>query len=825
MYSPSSRCCFLPSKDLFFEFPLNSFLHSTCEKLVRFLVLCALFQLETKPSHQVSTSLTSADALHKAFFGTPQPSVDQSIISESTLADQSETRSLNSPPTVFWMFLHRLLVAGNLLGRIPQIWMSSQSNLRLCGYRGHLRLIANLLTAVVGPAAESDTQDSTSSLTECLGPITDERLDAVATNGATNECDWVPELCSYLRADVPSDTWNSWCEFVAGPLAQANQMSRINYNEFPNSYKPTPLVVSSALQTSYANYCTRPLTSEFPERFGYAEDEFLEPQYDRLRALEGRLSEVSFLLHINEDSENGTQFEQACNEIIQLQGEEVGKDAKCIPESDDVPIPSSNVPSESELRQSQSVESSLPSIDRLKQIFEEIQSTCNDTSVTHELPDHRPVCTMATSPFIHSVFHRGPSPSSPDSDDPDLMVDDGDDFEHFPDRVRDSDSEDEDESRDLCDLSISSLSPAHSQCALLATKLDSSKNYPILRQREASAGAFPSTVHRRPTPPVAQHLQTLQLTRSHLLVNGDGTVSTRSVVTNGDDTFKSDTVPFNLTGGSVVNGNDRSAVPHRVNSSGLELRDQNLFSSISSNGLSYQSNQLDREYSSPIQARRNLQEDDLTSIELGDLSIGMTGLTQPGRSVLHIAHSKASDSPRLILPTRRGSEITKPVLDYPSPPTVSRTHKQTTHVLSPDERSSPAGHSALNSQSKISDFTSATAVGPGYGRPLAQKSPTSCGMMASIKIRHAAKTHTLPPFVISETDFGPIDGFDDSATGAFRDLDEKNTNGLSPREPADSELNELESVTDMSLCKSRFRSHRTLKLRSTPGDHKLSDST
>ncbi|KAF6767680.1 hypothetical protein AHF37_08088 [Paragonimus kellicotti] len=186
--------------DLFFEFPLNSFLHSTCERLVRFLVLCALFQLETKPSHQVSMSLTSADAVHKAFFGTPQPSLEQSTISESTLADQSETRSLNSPPTVFWMFLHRLLVAGNLLGRIPQIWMNSQNNLRLCGYRGHLRLIANLITAVVGPAAESDTQDSTSSLTECLGPITDERLDAVATNGATNECDWVPELCSYLRA-------------------------------------------------------------------------------------------------------------------------------------------------------------------------------------------------------------------------------------------------------------------------------------------------------------------------------------------------------------------------------------------------------------------------------------------------------------------------------------------------------------------------------------------------------------------------------------------------------------------------------------------------
>ncbi|KAA3676853.1 uncharacterized protein DEA37_0005216 [Paragonimus westermani] len=797
--------------DLFFEFPLNSFLHSTCEKLVRFLVLCALFQLETKPAHQVSTSLTSADALHKAFFGTPQPSVDQSTISESTLADHSETRSLNSPPTVFWMFLHRLLVAGNLLGRIPQIWMNSQSNLRLCGYRGHLRLIANLLTAVVGPAAESDTQDSTSSLTECLGPITDERLDAVATNGATNECDWVPELCSYLRADVPSDTWNSWCEFVAGPLAQANQMSRINYNDFPNSYKPTPLIVSSALQTqlclkrvlqmltgpttwtyyqraqfcspsffgklftrisissqSYANYCTRPLTSEFPERFGYAEDEFLEPQCDRLRTLEGRLSEVSFLLHINEDSENGTQFEQACNEIIQLQGEEVGKDAKCISEPDDVPIPSSNVPSESELLQSQSVESSLPSIDRLKQIFEEIQSTCNETLAIHELPDHRPVRTMTTSPFMHSVFRRGPSPSSPDSDDPDLMVDDGDDFEHFPDRVRDSDSEDEDESRDLCDLPISSLSPAHSQYALLATKQDSSKHYPVLRQREASAAAFRSTVQRRPTPPVAQHLQTLQLTRSHLLVNGDGTVSNRSVDTNGDDTFKSDTVPFNLTGGSVVNGNERSAVPHRVNShlvpvnsNGLELRDQNLFPSISSNGPPHQSKQLNQEYSSPTQARRNLPEDDLTSIELGDLSIGMAGLTQPSRSVLHIAHSKASDSPRLILPTRRGSEITKPVFAYPSPPTVSRNHKQTTHVLSPDDRSSPAGHSTLNSQSKISDFTSATAVVPGYGRPLAQKSPTSCGMMASIKIRHAAKTHTLPPFVISETDFRPIDDFDE----------------------------------------------------------------
>ncbi|KAF5398088.1 hypothetical protein PHET_09050, partial [Paragonimus heterotremus] len=638
---------------------------------------------------------------------------------------------------------------------------------RLCGYRGHLRLIANLLTAVVGPAAESDTQDSTSSLTECLGPITDERLDTVATNGATNECDWVPELCSYLRADVPSDTWNSWCEFVAGPLAQANQLSRINYNEFPNSYKPSPLVISSALQTSYINYCTRPLTSEFPERFGYAEDEFVEPQCDRLRTLDARLSEVSFTLHINEDSENGIQFEQACNEIIQLQDEEVGKEVKCIPEPEDIPIPSSNVLSESELHPSRSVKSPMPSIDRLKQIFEEIQSTCNDTLSTNELPDRRAVCTMAASPFVRSVFRRGPSPSSPDSDDPDLvMVDDGDDFEHLPDHVRDSDSEDEDEIRDVCNIPISSLSSAHSQYAPFATKLDSSKNYPVLRQCDASTGAFRSTIQRRPTPPVAQHFQTLQLARSHLLVNGDGTVSPGSLDTNGNDTFKSDTVPFDLTDESMVNGNERSVVPHCVNSNlvpvsnGLELRDPKLFPSMFSNGLPCQSKQSNQEYFSSIQARRNLPEDDdLTNIELGDLSIGMSGLTQPSRSVLQIAHSKASDSPRLILPTRRGSEIVKSVFAYPTPSTVSRTYKQTTHVLSPDERPPPAGHSVLNSQSRISDFTS--AVGPGYGRPLAQKSPTSCGMMASIKIRHAAKTHTLPPFVISETDFGSIDGFDE----------------------------------------------------------------
>ncbi|KAF7254859.1 hypothetical protein EG68_08510 [Paragonimus skrjabini miyazakii] len=438
---------------------------------------------------------------------------------------------------------------------------------------------------------------------------------------------------------------------------------------------------------------------------------------------------------------------------------------------------------------------------------------------------------MAASPFVHSVFRRGPSPSSPDSDDPDLvMVDDGDDFEHLPDHVRDSDSEDDDEIRDVCDIPISSLSSAHSQYAPFAAKLNSSKNYPIFRQCDASTGAFRSTIQRRPTPPVAQHFQTLQLARSHLLVNGDGTVSPRSLDTNGDDTFKSDTVHFDPTGESMVNGDERSAVPHRVNShlvpmsNGLELRDPKLFPSMLSNGLPLQS-KSNQKYSSRIQARCSLPEDDdLTNIELGDLSIGMSGLTQPSRSVLQIAHSKASDTPRLILPTRRGSEIVKPVFAYPSPSTVSQVYKQTTHVPSSDERPPPAGHSVLNSQSRISDFTSATAVGPGYGRPLAQKSPTSCGMMASIKIRHAAKTHTLPPFMISETDFGSIDGFDDSATGAFHHVDKKGTNGLGPWEPADTELNEFESATDMSLSKSRFRSHRTLKLRSTPGDHNLSDS-
>lgn len=70
----------------------------------------------------------------------------------------------------------------------------------MCRNLGHLRLISNLLTAVIGPCPEAYEDDAMGSSDHQIHLITPDHLLTVATNGCTNECDSNPPLRSYLRS-------------------------------------------------------------------------------------------------------------------------------------------------------------------------------------------------------------------------------------------------------------------------------------------------------------------------------------------------------------------------------------------------------------------------------------------------------------------------------------------------------------------------------------------------------------------------------------------------------------------------------------------------
>ncbi|TPP60640.1 hypothetical protein FGIG_10350 [Fasciola gigantica] len=111
-------------QDLFFHFPCNSFLHATCECLIRLIVLrailnstCSAASLDPSPSNTVSFS--STDAFHQQFFTPNECSpksgdADMDAVPEKPLdylpneprLDQSAAPEQKT--NVFWLFLNRV---------------------------------------------------------------------------------------------------------------------------------------------------------------------------------------------------------------------------------------------------------------------------------------------------------------------------------------------------------------------------------------------------------------------------------------------------------------------------------------------------------------------------------------------------------------------------------------------------------------------------------------------------------------------------------------------------------------------------------------------
>lgn len=115
-------------QDLFFKYPLNSFLHATAESFIRFLVYRSLAGSSTCPSPlaPISSDLFSAsDEMHNMFFG---PSSEDSKSSTFCCYEQQQRLiavTVWATNLVVWMgiayswFVHHILL----------VWLIGQSHL------------------------------------------------------------------------------------------------------------------------------------------------------------------------------------------------------------------------------------------------------------------------------------------------------------------------------------------------------------------------------------------------------------------------------------------------------------------------------------------------------------------------------------------------------------------------------------------------------------------------------------------------------------------------------------------------------------------------
>lgn len=926
--------------DLFFLYPCNSFLHSTCECLVRLIVFRALLNIacsqsspDRSPSNTVS--FNSTDAFHQQFFTSNECSPKSDVNDASSLGaeEQNDGQSAEGATTavtpnqninLFWLFLNRLFVEGDLLNRISNTWNSAPSLPNV----GHLRLISNLLTAVIGPCPEAYEDDVMGSSDHQIHLITPDHLLTVATNGCTNECDSNPPLRSYLRSNISDETWTSWCEFVRGPLTQANEKSYVNYAEFPNSvasseqnvteYKLTDLAISKALQNAYSTYCSQPLTTAFTDRFGFAEDEFAEIQSHPNLVLDSRLSEVSFSLHIHEDTENGSLFEQACNDVIQLNEKEMGLDGIRLPEPetssnklpDEPNVVTSSAMDDSSLeRSSENSKSALPSRSKLIEVFNEIQSGLNnaflddkhdpyidedansdddldailvssprrlipdcDCQTTHSALEDSgtPDPHMILNRFNHTAGLKNlPTLSETELDEEGAAVD------------SDGDSDEDEATDSLTDrrngfMHAYPITRQRKPANGIVTHLPNQPPFSVSRKNRIASNGQETNKNRRPTPPVnssvyfyaptdpnnrrlsdktvnnddnngdsgaagddrvTEHLTMKTNTQRQQeelhgnvfsLVNGVSTVCT-----NGDwvEVHRSGNQSSDPGNGGLTlpNGNDLHPSPPAVP---LSTWKTHMFLAQQSDSVSSSSPHLSLSPQTGLTCDPENHPDGLDPIELGDLSAGLSHLsraTTTNTGVLQSHLNRSADrlggAPRsLIMPTKR-STVSRPHHD-PAPIPLGLVNVGLEH---PDRLARPSSRlgslSATLPSSPIPTISSASADAVGkshstdYSRVsshFASKTPhMSCGITATVKVRHGSRAHNLPPFVISESELIPSDlgsGYDDaSLSNTSTPADSLNVHDSFGALPTD--LSEMEISPDPNSSKGRFRSHRTINLR------------
>ncbi|TPP63115.1 hypothetical protein FGIG_07968, partial [Fasciola gigantica] len=818
----------------------------------------------------------------------------------------------------------QLFVEGDLLARIPKTWNSASS----LSNRGHLRLISNLLAAVIGPCPEAYEEDAMGSSDHQVSLITPDHLITVSTNGCTNECDSNPPLRSYLRSNISDETWTSWCEFVRGPLAQANEKSYVNYAEFPNSvasseqnateYKLTDLAISQALQNAYSTYCSQPLTTAFTDRFGFAEDEFVETQSHPNLVLDARLSEVSFSLHIHEDTENGTLFEQACNDVIQLNEKEVGLDGIRLPEPTTSPqkmanepnaVPSplaENSPEPSETKP----ESALPSRSKLLEVFNEIQSGLSNNflddnrdmyidedansdedldavlvnsprhliSSSGRQPSHSPP-EYTTTPEMHLILNgfsqalrlkslptlaetelnedgiptNGDDADRDEDGTTDSLMDSRNGFNHVsPMKCRQKPVNGIPTHQNMNNLSNESVHATVGKNNTLPKSQKIAKSRRPTPAANASAFLRPlSDPHRRrPSDEkeeednddtddnieVAEHLAMSANTQKQLQENRGNVLSVINGVssdrTNGDWVEIHRSPNPNTRGLTLSNGTEMQSSPPAVPLSAWKTH---MFLTQQSDSLTPSSPHLSLSPRTGLTCDPETYADSTDPIELGDLSAGLSHLTRsaiknPGilqPKQLSWTVDRLGGAPRsLIMPTKRSTINRSHHEPFPNPfgpVNVSMEHPDRIGRTSPRSGPAPAIISPSSPIPAVSlaptTETMSKSHSTDYSRVsshFAAKSPhTSCGITATVKVRHGSKAHNLPPFVISETELIPSDlgtGCDE-ASMSNTSTPADSLNGLDSPDMLSTDPTDMEQSLDPNSAKARFRSHRTIKLR------------
>ncbi|PAA68812.1 hypothetical protein BOX15_Mlig011928g3, partial [Macrostomum lignano] len=238
--------------------------------------------------------------------------------------DQTEAQTL---------LLRQLLVEANLLGRLLDSFaqptvagsvrggadsqegtadgakeagkeqMASSCNSRRLGYLGHLARLANCLNDALAAAATPKT--------------------TAATSNGTGSREHLAEAFNQLDESL-RERWKAWTESDLAELNRrsvivASPLSSQEDDSTPYSIDASPL---QALHHAYAEFQAKQLTSNFPDHFGFQEDEFNEP-YDRVEAIfDDKVSSLDFTTPTPEDADNATMFDQACNSQIQQYDDE-----------------------------------------------------------------------------------------------------------------------------------------------------------------------------------------------------------------------------------------------------------------------------------------------------------------------------------------------------------------------------------------------------------------------------------------------------------------------------------------------------------------------
>lgn len=398
--------------ELFFKFPLNTLLHSSVENLIRWLVLQALLDssLDSSAVHRSHDSNQSLIWTERSFVNTnPVTAFNSSQASKSTIIELTNINvdtSDKQPKNIYWRFLYQLICDHSLLDRIQEAWLLSSSTQNAksssnFGYGGHLRLISNLLTLVLGPIPQCHLDN----LPNNTQLITFEFLHTVAHNGLLNNSnEYNPGLQAYLRSGIELASWDRWCEFVLNELSRVNEASYINYTEIANTLpcnddftndecEFSNPVIHDVLDKAYAKYCTDPVTTIFMDQFGVPEGtDYLQAISKSHSVFDEQLAELDFSCMITEDWDNNNNFEQICNEIIQLDNEEVGRDIICGEgtttglSSDSAIQITSNVSSNSELIQNDfPTNHELPTLESLTQLFDKLEANLLEANQTHSV--------------------------------------------------------------------------------------------------------------------------------------------------------------------------------------------------------------------------------------------------------------------------------------------------------------------------------------------------------------------------------------------------------------------------------------------------------